>query len=157
MRGERELCRREAAGLSAQAATQFVRQAAADLLRECMGTHVLPPDAVVEARQLARRAEDFFRLGGWDEAAVLAEASLLLQDGQTRMHLVAALSLGMVAGREASARGQLDANRVFRGIYAYLRALEHYEMYLPAVTNVENLEQIRLRMCITRPVLWSTF
>ena len=55
VRGEQELGVRQQADLSADAATQFVRQAAADLLHENLGTHVQPPDAALEARQLARR------------------------------------------------------------------------------------------------------
>ena len=58
------------------------------------------PDAVLEARQLAQRAEEFHRITGREEAVVLAEASLLMDPHQPRMHMIAAAVLADTAQRE---------------------------------------------------------
>jgi hypothetical protein len=128
MRGERMLASREATALLPAGAVAFLRQASAELIDETLGVRRLPPDATFEARQLAARAVLFHLLGSWEEAVAVAEASLLLDSRQPRMHEVAAAALASLAHRDADFNKGADV--VARGIYRYLRALEHYERLL---------------------------
>ena len=135
VRGKQVLANREASGLSPTDAVKFVQQASNELIRQTIGVRPLPPNSKLEAEQLARRAGTFHLLGSWDEAAALAEASLLLDSRQPRMREVAASSLGFLARRYADYNKGADS--VARGIHLYLLALEHYETILPETRRVD--------------------
>ncbi len=128
LRGEKVLLQREGRGLSAAGALDFLRQAARDMLGKGRGTAPLAGDPSEEVRQIAARAETFYRLGDWAEAAALAEAALLLDGKQTRMHEIAAGSLAAIAS--AAINGSRQTDRVIDGLHRYVRAMEHYETVL---------------------------
>lgn len=155
MRGDRELAERETTGLSPDAATRFVQEASRALIQRTLGIRPLPPNPKLEAQQLARRADTFHLLGAWEEAATLAEASLLLDPRQMRMHQVAASSLASLARPTARWEYKKDPETVVRGIRLYLRALEHYEAYLPSVSHFSKrgnrLLDGRVRMAVFWP------
>jgi hypothetical protein len=84
-----------------------------------------PIDPNVEAKQLAARADEFRRLGDWDESLALAEASLLLDPSQTDMHAVALKALCPPL-RQAWIRSFEPGNpEQFERLY--LRGLRHLE------------------------------
>lgn len=78
-----------------------------------------------EARQLADRANDFHRLGEWEEALALAEASLLLNPDQPDMHALILKSLCRPLGL-AMSRG-CEPGNAERYERLYLRGLPHLE------------------------------
>ena len=129
-RGQQVLDKRFVVNTPIDQSASFIRNATAELIDQTSGVLPSRPNPKVEAEQLAQRAETFHQLGGWDEAASLAEASLMLDPGQKRMHEVAASSLAYLARRDAQYRNGPDV--VARGIHFYFRALEHYESLLPA-------------------------
>ena len=153
MRGERELSTREATRLSPADVATFLQRASGELIDKTLGVRPLPPNAAFEAQQLAARAETFYLLGSWDEAAALAEASLLLDGKQARMHEVAASSLGFVARRDADYNKGADS--VARGIHSYFRALEHYEAILPKANRVDQGTFWHLHIHVSSAVHWA--
>lgn len=159
MRGDRELAEREATGLSPADATRFVQRASGELIEETVGIRPLPPNPKLEAEQLARRAETFHLLGAWEEGASLAEASLLLDPRQIRMNQIAASSLSALARPAARWEYKKDPDTVVRGIRLHLRALEHYEAYLPSVSHFSKrgnrLLDERVRMAVFWPQVFS--
>lgn len=154
MRGDRELASRQASQLSPAHAAKFVRQTSAELIDQTVGVRKLPPNPKLEAEQLARRAETFHLLGSWDEAAGLAQASLLLDSRQTRMHELAASSLASLASRLADPPKGPES--VARGIHLYLRALDHFETLLPEVSGrIEEHHLWHLQGHLRRAVHWD--
>lgn len=154
VRGRQELAGRRKTGLSSEDAGRFVRKAARQLIDETVGGHKRPPDSALEARQLAARAETFHTLGSWDEAAALAEASLLLDNRQRRMREVAASSLASMATKLAEWRNGPEV--VARGIHCYFRAIEHFEMLLPQVKeSIGKHELLPLQRHLRGAVNWA--
>jgi hypothetical protein len=149
MRGERELASRQGAGLGPEAAARFVREMAAALVGKTMGVDAPVPDAKAESRQIAQRAENFFRVGSWDEAAALAEASLLLDGTQGRMHGVATMSLAQMAHRDAFLATGRDVARILGGIRSNLRGLEHFEAWYASPARPALLESLDVSASLT--------
>jgi hypothetical protein len=149
LRGETELAKVQAAALSGADAVEFVSKNVAELIDKTMGAQQQRPDAMVEARQLAGRAETFLKVGSWQEAMALAEASLLLDGKQSRMHWVAASSEALLASMYSSRTNNPAA--VTRGIQYYYRALEHYEFLLPEVSRIGVSDSLYIRLKLAVP------
>ncbi len=156
MRGERELASRKATGLSPADAAKFVQQASRELIERTVGIRPLPPNTKLEADQLARRAETFHLLGAWEEATALAEASLLLDGQQMRMHQIAASSLAVLARPPARWEYKKPPETIAHGLRLHLRALEHYEAYLPSVKHIGQRGNNLLHNRLSRAVWWSS-
>ncbi|MCU0982697.1 MAG: hypothetical protein MUF25_26350 [Pirellulaceae bacterium] len=77
-RGETDLADRRVENVSSADGAVFLQRAAQELIGQTLGTGPAAPDAQAEAKQLALLAEAAFAVGGWEDAAALAEASLLL-------------------------------------------------------------------------------
>jgi tetratricopeptide (TPR) repeat protein len=87
-----------------------------------IGTQSPVSDPKVEAQQLARRSKDFLKLGNWDEALALNQASLLLDPQQPDLHHDAVVILSKILQRHWSyapmplAQAQLAMSYYLRGI-----------------------------------------
>ena len=149
-RGERALATRDASDLPVNDGAKFVHESAIALIEQTVGLESMPPDPKQEAKQLAERAEVSYQLGAHDEAAPLAEASLLLDGTGTRMRIVAALSWAALASRDTYyVRG---VETVARGIRTYLRALEHYESIVRDLPSVDQAPYL----AVHTQLLWVT-
>ncbi len=131
MRGEAQLGAARKTGLRPDEAPGALRRAAADLLAKVVAGGP-PPDPKAEARQLAERAHAHQRLADWGEAHALIEASLMLDPGQQDLHRDAVVVLNELAGQYWGfgldfAEKPEKAHRAYN---AYLRGLEHLELFL---------------------------
>jgi len=88
-----------------------------------------PGDSKAEAKLLADRGRVFKRLGNWDEAAGLFEASLLLDPTRQELHIEAITALGEIAERDWQT-ASVDMTRFRGGVRAHRRGLEHLEAFI---------------------------
>ncbi len=154
MRGQHVLASRQATGLSPDGAAKFVQRASGELLGQTIGIRPMPPNSKLEAEQLADRAATFHLLGAWEEAATLAEASLLLDSKQMRMHQIAASSLAALAKPTARWEHKKPPETIAHGLRLYLRALEHYEAYLSSVKRIGSRDTLLYRR-VCWAISWS--
>lgn len=128
LRGDEQLTLKGVRDLAPADAASWILKKTAEL-SELLQTDakVATPSAEDEARRLSARAKDFQRVGNWEEAYALYEASLLLQDTEaTRQKAV------IVAGKLALHLWGREHNleRRMRAMALYERGLEHLEMFL---------------------------
>jgi len=81
--GSKQLDKREAEVAPSEVA-RFLRENA-QAIAEMRGIETATVDPAIEAQQLNRRAQQFAKLGDWDEALELIEASLMLHPDQPEM------------------------------------------------------------------------
>lgn len=135
-RGETALASTHGSDIAPDKAAEVVRSGAAGLLEKVAAKTEAPaPDPVLESGQLAERAHAFAKLGEWDEAADLDEASLLLRPGQPAVEGEAANAIGALA--QQAVLDQSDQNLVLpenraKTAAVLRRGLPHIEAYMKA-------------------------
>jgi hypothetical protein len=160
--GEREVARARRADLVPADSPAAVTSAVGELLAAAAGE---PPPAAgtnagaeanagagaslaggggpaAEAVQLADRAKLFLRVGHWAEAASLAEASLLLDPAQPKLHrdALAAIAGSLPSPRNPAIRTPRPADPR-QALSRYRRGLEHLESYARTEPLVQQQEQ----------------
>ena len=102
-------------------------------------------DAVAEARQLGQRADDFLKLGDWNEALALLEAALLLAPDDVDLRRDAFHARAVVACYHLTMR---DWHRCgpsagwetkARGLNCFVRGLRHLEACRVEIADVQRL------------------
>jgi hypothetical protein len=111
---------------------------------EGAGAPVAKPDPRVEARVLSARAREFERLGNWEEALALIEASLLLVPEQPELWVSALRNLTPWLQRSWS-YAEPKLAEVTRVRPMYLRGLEH----VGALTAHDDLRHYRAQNAAT--------
>ncbi|MEX1228877.1 MAG: hypothetical protein WEB58_01480 [Planctomycetaceae bacterium] len=110
-------------------AAMFLRQTVADIVERQTGKPSAAPDSKREAEQLLARAKEYLTLGDYEDAAALAEGSLLLEPEQVEPHVVAIRALTPLV-RANWWYGQNTLAEAEVAMAAYLRGVDHLVGYL---------------------------
>ena len=107
---------------------QFLHREVAAFLKQITGRVPTSVEPKVEAGQLLRSANEQLKLGGFEEAVSLAEASLLLEPNQVEPHVVALRALTPVLRKhwqhQVYSMGEVQLAMSF-----YLRGVHHVSLY----------------------------
>jgi hypothetical protein len=133
LRGKDKLGQRDGA-VEAQQAAAFLRRAVQELLDETTGVRQKLPLPRQEASRLAERAALFQRIGQWEQAAPLIEASLLLAPDQERRRQAVIIYGNLCRTFWLDASRSAEDN--VQGLHFYLRGLEHLELFLRTADDV---------------------
>lgn len=138
------------AELSPEAVPEFLQNIATKIAKS-QGIVAAPSDPETEAKQLNERAELFIRLGNWEEALGLIEASLLLKPDQPEMHDEAIKA----ASQLASGVNQRRAVEFVRSQELKLRSLEHLAAIMAKYPVNRSLAHFDLIRCSIDSPMWS--
>ncbi len=139
-RGSKELARHEEGKLKDEDVPQVLRDQMTALLEKTLGREIAPPNAKVEAKELAARAHVFLATGNADEALPLAEASLLLQSDQWEVHREANWAICMKI-KEIRTDADWRQKHSDEAKTLYRRSFFHTEQYLSHVSPGGEHEQ----------------
>ncbi|MFM9961816.1 MAG: hypothetical protein ACKV2Q_11395 [Planctomycetaceae bacterium] len=120
--GERSLGIREGKAASPEAGAEFFRTATRELITTAMGGKLAEQDLAADYRSLAQSARTHFLIGNYEEAAQVAEASLLLESRQPELHHLAMSAYGRCCWQEKKP--------VLEALPYYDQALAHLEQFL---------------------------
>ncbi|WP_254508098.1 hypothetical protein [Anatilimnocola floriformis] len=121
--GEKQLGTNQQTMKPAEAST-FLRERIGNVVASLTGKEVPPGNARQEAAQLARRSKEFSKLGLWEDALTLIQASLLLDPKQPDMHHDAVVANANIAARyKIFALDGVGEAKISLGYY--LRGLDH--------------------------------
>jgi hypothetical protein len=132
-RGTQELGKWKQANLTESDSVAAVRGAADQMLEKVAGKSPAKADIATEARQLADRSRAFAKLGEWEEAFSLAEASLLLKPDQVDLHrdaAAAALTYADLAAPVRTPDGERRQRELEANAELLRRGLPHLEAFM---------------------------
>jgi hypothetical protein len=105
-------------------ASQFLREKTGNVLARLNGKPPAVDNPELEAEQLAKRSKDFSRLGNWEDALALIQASLLLDPQQPDMHHDAVVASSKLVKRHWQ-YGNVKLSEAKLAMGYYLRGLDH--------------------------------
>lgn len=129
LRGEEEVSQQKVQSLKPLAATAWLQDAAQTVMKDVKATLPAPLKPEAEARQLAKRAGEFSRVGNWEEALELLEASLLLVPDQNLVHREAVVACSRLWPKHWF-YGDVAPEQARLAFAIYLRGLEHLEAFV---------------------------
>ncbi|MFN0198961.1 MAG: hypothetical protein ACKVT0_19615 [Planctomycetaceae bacterium] len=105
-------------------APKFLQKSVAEIIEQQTGKPSVPPDPKREAAQLLLRAKEYLTLGDYEDAAALAEASLLLEPEQIEPHVVAIRALTpLVEKHWWNGQNNIEESKI--AMSHYLRGVDH--------------------------------
>ncbi|WP_254508097.1 hypothetical protein [Anatilimnocola floriformis] len=110
-------------------ASTYLREKTGNVVMRLTGKEVPPGDAKVEAAQLARRSKEFSKLGLWEDALAMCQASLLLDPKQPEMHHDAMIANTRLGLRYPTAIRPSDIVSVKAVAALFIRALDHHAAF----------------------------
>ncbi len=121
-KGEQIVGSRKAKNLSPENAVPFLQKSVIELLEAGLQEKFSNKTSLPEYHSLAKKAKVHFSTGHYEEAAQLAEASLLLENQQPKLHHLAMSAYGRC--------GRQDEKSVTEALPYYDQALIHLEHFL---------------------------
>ncbi|HTN77341.1 MAG TPA: hypothetical protein VL096_18910 [Pirellulaceae bacterium] len=140
VRGDKQLNLKNARDLVPKRASEWLAEQTASLWDVEHTFTAEPLSAAIEARQLYLRAALFQRIGAWDEAIALLEASLLVQPDQDEAHRQAVIVCGHLARKYFNYNpGSVD--EAAAAYNHYERGLYHLEAFLATAGELSKYKQ----------------
>ncbi len=130
MRGPKQLESRRLAEVVPDQVSELLCRAANEMLDRAVGRSEVMIDREAETDQLNERVEAFLLIGNWSEALTLAEASLLINPDQPKVHDHALQAIAIMIGklrRSPSIAGSYD--NASKSIPLMFAALPHVEAF----------------------------
>lgn len=140
MRGDKQLNLKGARELNPKDATAWLLEKTAPLWDVEKSFTSEPLSAEIEARQLFERATQFQRLGAWEEAITLLEASLLIRPDQEEVHRQAVIVCGYLA-RKYYTYGPKTLKEAAPAYNHFERGLHHLEAFLATAGDLSKYRQ----------------
>lgn len=137
MRGSEQLAERSGSDLEPQKVGTALCSAAGAMLDESIGGSSNAFDIKAETKRLEQRIEAHLAIGNWNEAIALAEASLLIDPEQPKIHGLALAALSQeIEERSSKLNPSSNPREIVKLFPLMTAALSHMEGYFKGEVDV---------------------